>query len=228
MSTTIVVTPGETALINALTKSKTLYITDNLLVGDIHIKHNGQVVYIFERKAKQDLDASIKDGRYREQKVRLLETGLIPQNIVFIIEQLTEPRAAVAQQRVWSAMCNSHVRDRFSTFQTKSVEETAQYIAAMAASIDKHYDKPQQQINVHIKKKRVDANDWYKHCLMLIHGVSEEVANCVVNVFPSFKELNIALKDGWKCIADLKRPSGRKVGKKLAQTIADYCLEFNA
>ena len=44
---------------------------ENLDLGDIVIKYNNEVKYIFERKTIRDLSDSIKDGRYHEQKQRL-------------------------------------------------------------------------------------------------------------------------------------------------------------
>jgi ERCC4-type nuclease len=65
--------------------------TRNLPVGDIWIGLSGENVLpgglVIERKAVADLEASIKDGRYREQRLRLLtycrETGARP---LYIIE----------------------------------------------------------------------------------------------------------------------------------------------
>lgn len=47
----------------------------NLDVGDLAIYDGDDVVAIFERKTCKDMAASINDGRYREQKVRLLNTS---------------------------------------------------------------------------------------------------------------------------------------------------------
>jgi ERCC4-type nuclease len=65
--------------------------TRNLPVGDIWIGLSGEDILpgglIIERKTVADLEASIKDGRYREQRLRLLthcqETGARP---LYIIE----------------------------------------------------------------------------------------------------------------------------------------------
>ena len=49
------------------------YVTfSNLDLGDYLFKYNGEVVAIIERKTIDDMANSIKDGRYREQKSRLL------------------------------------------------------------------------------------------------------------------------------------------------------------
>ena len=42
-----------------------------LEIGDIHILINNNL-YIYERKTTADLIASINDGRYREQKIRMM------------------------------------------------------------------------------------------------------------------------------------------------------------
>ena len=87
----IIITPGEKTLLEEFNNRKITIITENLLVGDAHIRNEkGELVYIFERKAKSDLEASIKDGRYHEQKNRLIETGLCRKQIVYVIEQLTK------------------------------------------------------------------------------------------------------------------------------------------
>ena len=41
--------------------------------------------YIVERKRMDDLAGSIKDGRYKEQKHRLLQCGI--QSIIYLVEK---------------------------------------------------------------------------------------------------------------------------------------------
>ena len=59
---------------------------ENLDVGDIIIKKDEKTVLIFERKSIPDLYSSINDGRYKEQKIRLLNNYPL-KNIVYIIEE---------------------------------------------------------------------------------------------------------------------------------------------
>ena len=68
--------------------------SERLPLGDIilHDPRQGQQkdIVIFERKTLADLAASIRDGRYKEQSFRLIETaaasGFHKHNIVYIIE----------------------------------------------------------------------------------------------------------------------------------------------
>jgi len=48
---------------------------ETLTLGDYHLRTDDKIFFIFERKTWKDLAASIKDGRYREQKKRLCEVA---------------------------------------------------------------------------------------------------------------------------------------------------------
>ena len=65
-------------------KDKIEIKSENLMLGDIHITYK-DLTYIFERKTLQDLQSSIKDGRYKEQKARLL-SNTSQKFITYIIE----------------------------------------------------------------------------------------------------------------------------------------------
>lgn len=231
----IIVTPGETALLQAFNDAGINVTTENLLVGDIHIRKGDQTVYIFERKAKGDLDASIKDGRYREQKSRLIETGIPRKNIVYIIEQLSKPRGAGADKRVWSAICNSQHRDGFTVFQTKNVAETVVYLQSMASSVEKFTaledSKVSDEVNVNIKKRQVTKEDWFKYSLTLIPKCSLSIAEIIVSKYSSMgelmEEITTTEPPNMNCLADLKHgASQRRIGKKLSNDICQ-CVYDN-
>ena len=59
--------------------------SENLQMGDIQIRNNEKIELIFERKTVSDLNSSIRDGRYHEQKQRLL-SNMDRHRIVYIIE----------------------------------------------------------------------------------------------------------------------------------------------
>ena len=59
---------------------------ENLDLGDIQFKYQDQIIFIIERKTLQDLADSIKSGRYREQRVRLLQTISPSSRILYLIE----------------------------------------------------------------------------------------------------------------------------------------------
>ena len=61
----------------------------NLIVGDFIIKesleNDNSIKVVIERKSIQDLNSSIKDNRFREQKSRLLESIGDPLKICYLI-----------------------------------------------------------------------------------------------------------------------------------------------
>ena len=63
-----------------------LFKFENLDIGDIVIKYNGVVKYIFERKTLRDLAESIKDNRYHEQKQRMKFSSSSDVKISYIFE----------------------------------------------------------------------------------------------------------------------------------------------
>lgn len=219
----IIVTPGEKTLLQAFEKAGVEVVKENLLVGDIHIRRGDKTIYIFERKAKGDLDASIKDGRYKEQKSRLFETGLEKKNIVYIIEQLSKPQGPGVHTRVWSAMCNSFHRDGISVFKTASPADTVDYLVAMARAVEKFSGDEEQaesNVTINIKKKHVGKDDLFKFSLILINNCSEKIADVIVKEYPTMSDLVATMLDkGNGCLADLKS-GGRRIGNKLS---ADIC-----
>jgi ERCC4-type nuclease len=64
----------EHKIISLLQATEQMFTTSQLDVGDFLISdENDQVLHIVERKSLSDIAASIKDHRYQEQKLRLLE-----------------------------------------------------------------------------------------------------------------------------------------------------------
>jgi ERCC4-type nuclease len=71
-----IVIDSREATVISLLQGKVHFATQNLDVGDIIIKDGETPVAIIERKTLRDLASSIKDGRYKEQKLRLLSYKL--------------------------------------------------------------------------------------------------------------------------------------------------------
>jgi ERCC4-type nuclease len=227
----LIITPGEKALLEEFEKKDITVNIENLLIGDIHLKNkNGELLYIFERKAKTDLDASIKDGRYREQKTRLFATNLPRKNIIYIIENLTLPRDIPGQKRIWSAICNMQHRDGFTVFQTINTAQTATFLLGMLASVEQF--EPSETVakdlvpTVNIKKASVEKGQLLKYTLMLIPRVSEGIANSILENYSSFEELKTALEDPF-ILADIRfGASNRRIGKILSNDICEHFLNF--
>jgi ERCC4-type nuclease len=113
--------------------------SEALPVGDAIISSdNGETDYIvFERKTLADLAASIRDGRYKEQSLRLQAfPGVHNHNVVYIIEgdfaRYSERFSKIGKGALQSAMCSLNYYKGFSVVRTMSVVETHELIQSYA------------------------------------------------------------------------------------------------
>jgi ERCC4-type nuclease len=123
--------------------------SERLPLGDVilHDPSQGQQkdIVIFERKTLADLAASIRDGRYKEQSFRLIETaaatGLHKHNIVYIIEgdlaRYDERHTQITKTALQSAMVSLMYYKGFSVVRTMNVGETADFILHFADKVAK-------------------------------------------------------------------------------------------
>lgn len=87
--------------------------------------------YIVERKRLDDLIASIKDGRFREQKFRLRRSGA--RNVVYLVEEIGISQET--KSKYWAAMqtaiASTQVVDGFTVKRTRGLDESIRYLARM-------------------------------------------------------------------------------------------------
>lgn len=113
--------------------------SEALPVGDVILSSaDGETDYIvFERKSLADLAASIRDGRYKEQSLRLQAFPNVPNhNVVYIIEgdfaRYNERFSKIGKGALQSAMCSLNYYKGFSVVRTMSVMETHDIIHSYA------------------------------------------------------------------------------------------------
>jgi ERCC4-type nuclease len=126
-------------------KSERLPLGDIILHDPIQGQGLGRDIVIFERKTLADLAASIRDGRYKEQSFRLIETaaatGFHTHNIVYIIEgdlaRYDERHSRITKTALQSAMVSLLYYKGFSVVRTMNVGETAEFILNFADKVAK-------------------------------------------------------------------------------------------
>jgi ERCC4-type nuclease len=123
--------------------------SERLPIGDVILYDptQGQEkdIVIFERKTLADLAASIRDGRYKEQSFRLIEsaaaTGFHTHHIVYIIEgdlsRYDERHTQITKTAIQSAMVSLLYYKGFSVIRTMNVCETADFILHFADKVAK-------------------------------------------------------------------------------------------
>ena len=218
--------------------------TEQLELGDIQIRImdiEGNVIrtLVYERKTLLDIISSISDGRYREQKVRLLAT-YETRNIAYIIEgdsicqSLSRDNSSVS-----SAYLNMVYRDNIHVFFCNNFEETSTIILAICSKIiltPKNYIPDAQNVrntNIadytsHLKiKSKKSHNITPENCFILqlsqIPTISHVVAKKIAHIYPTMRDL---LKNLEKCSSTKDKvsilSSISMVGNKKAKSILTF------
>lgn len=136
--------PKPKSLENHEIKSERLPIGD-IILHDPSSQGQQKDIVIFERKTLADLAASIRDGRYKEQSFRLIESaaarGFHTHHIIYIIEgdlaHYNERHTQITKTALHSAMVSLMYYKGFSVIRTMNVGETADFILNFADKVAK-------------------------------------------------------------------------------------------
>jgi len=145
--------------------------SESLPVGDVILSSSdGETDYIiFERKSLQDLAASIRDGRYKEQSHRLQALPHVHNhNVVYIVEgdfaRYNERFSKISKKSLYSAMCSLNYYKGFSVVRTMSIMEThelihryADKLAASPAPYGHYYSIDAPQPDQHEQPDQTEA-----------------------------------------------------------------------
>ena len=94
--------------------------------------------FVIERKKADDLSSSILDGRFHEQKQRLVSCGLLKP--IYLVEGLNKAaNYAVPYRRLIHAVTDSQVIDGFNVKCTKDFDETVEYLSSLTELLQHTY-----------------------------------------------------------------------------------------
>ena len=219
-------------------------VCKNMDIGDFCITYNNELVCIFERKTIEDLAASIKDGRYREQKKRLV--GNYPKSkIMYIIEgDLTKDNKSiqynkVSKDTIYSTIINVYLRDNINIVHTNNSTETIECLEQFCRKITKQgidfikkqtteYKEDLINTVVHIKKKNMTPEIVFTAQLTCISGISINTAEVITKKYKTIKNLILELntlseKERLDTISSLTYTNNkdkiRKLGPKFAEKL---------
>jgi ERCC4-type nuclease len=192
-------------------------------IGDVEIS-SSLVKYILERKTVADLISSLHDGRYKEQKYRLLSSG---HHITYIIEGDDILSSRHQKKDILSSIyLYSIYRDNIHIVFTKNIEDTCTFVLTLCAKI---VEKPEKFIktnndyidNVKMKKcKNITPELCYIMQLSQIPTISTTIAKNIANKFPTLPKLLQALHESPDKVSSLTVID--KVGKEKANKIIEY------
>lgn len=241
----LVVDNRETEIKKYFEKSDKTVIYENMDVGDIRIDCNNQLVCIFERKTIEDFAASIKDGRYREQKQRLIDK-CSKEKIIYIVEgDLTKNNISfsfnkVSKDTIYSSLINLYLRDNINVFHSNTLSETIEFLEQFYKKIEKQglsflTEKFNYQESLlktkSIKKENITPEIVFKSQLCCITGISSTTAQTLFTKFKTIQnmitELNkLSSDEQTKLISNLTyittSNKTRKLGPKLTHNLLTY------
>jgi len=198
----------------------------NLIVGDFLITNDKEEVYLaIERKTVKDLSSSIIDGRFREQKQRLIESFQDPNKILYLIEGHKKlATKGISKTMIDGSIQNLIFKHQFNVLHTENEQDTFENLIMLYKKIcngDFNYESPPQSIGSCITKKSKVIQNVFIHQLSVLPGVSTNLASkikdryhCMSNLIQSFIE-----SDCKDMLKDIQVSEKRKLGKVLSEKI---------
>ena len=215
------------------------FIPKQLELGDIIIDSNNHKI-IIERKTIGDFNASLKDGRYRNQKLRLLEwknklEENVRKDVIYILE---EKYGDNKDKAYWGAIINANLRDNIIVIQSDGLVRTAEIAHDICKKIEegKFTTLEGGKENIHLEGlSKGDYNTpqtCYLGQLAIIPGVSKNTAKILTNKYPTMKKIINEIESNLsnEIVTPKKRLeflseidlNGRRLGDKLAEKICYY------
>ena len=225
-------------------KKENITLTEKYLdLGDIIFKKDGEDILIVERKTLGDLYSSIQDGRYKEQKIRLMNNYPI-KKIVYIIEghisQQNTKFFKNSKRITNGALLNMAFRDNITVIRTKDINETCELLYCIGTKIIKNpeffiiseSDKSNESNSVtYLDTVKIAKKDNMtpKLCnivqLSQIPGVSKVMAETIIEKYGSISNLICEYqkleKDKKDMLKNIKL-TNRKLGPIVSKRIYEY------
>ena len=236
---TIIIDYREKRLIEVL-KDKLIFKTENLAIGDIILKKEDKIEYCIERKTIDDLASSIKDGRYKEQQTRILET-VSPNQCCYLIEGKIPNQERYSNMPIstlYGSIINKMFRDGIFIYHTINLEDTSRFIQELGKRFlsgkleFKELDKGNQYfldkknyVQTPRKKGNISVSDCFSNQLATIPSISSVKILALKLKFNSMKEFILYLdkqENPEKYLEEIILNNNRKLGKSSSQKILDF------
>ena len=217
---------------------KVACVYENLTFGDFQILNpEHQIKLVFERKSTDDMLASIKDGRYKNQKAHIFSAGFQATQVFYILEgsfSFTSAFGARNTQNLilQSSIINTMIRDNIGCFVTSSLRETFDLIVGIFNRISKdpskYFDGKEiiQEHTIVLSSSTDTPYKIWKNMLCQIPGISEKTVVALTdkwNCFQSFyAELSSCDEARRLQILNECKVGGRKLGKRVVEGLLKH------
>tara|TARA_Y100000992_G_scaffold302693_1_gene278491 strand:- start:2423 stop:3193 length:771 start_codon:yes stop_codon:yes gene_type:complete len=244
----IIVDTRETNLLSLLTCNQatcnqaTSNITsENLTIGDIHLcTPDNNPILIFERKTVNDLAASIQDGRYKEQSIRLHNSTIPNHHIVFLIEGDIDKykgnsfsKQSITAKALKSSIVSILYTKGFSVLFSKNTQDSANWILQFADKMHRsdykaHYnpclsnDSTPQVYTEHIKMKKqsnITPENIDQIMLSQIPGISNAIAKAILTTYSTVSKLTQTLMENPDSLKGFSYTTAQGKERKLPKNV---------
>lgn len=175
------------------------YQRETLVVGDVQFTYANQTLLTLERKTIKDLESSLKDGRYREQKQRLMKSSALKTGYII------EGNSRIDFKSCLDSICiGLQYRDQQLVFRTSSLEHTADLILKLKSKLEQYlkdnpelFNQPLTQIGGSeyqptvnkCPRENITPEICYRMALAGVPSVSYKFADEIAKIYPNFKSL---------------------------------------
>ncbi|XP_011655894.1 crossover junction endonuclease MUS81 isoform X2 [Cucumis sativus] len=165
-----------------------------------HLDNEYVLDFIVERKDVEDLRCSIRDNRYRDQKLKLLRCGL--KRMIYLVEG--DPNSSEAAESIKTACFTTEILEGFDVQRTSGLSDTLKKYGYLTHAITQYYilqasdDRVSHsdvcpRLDQFIKKcqelDKMTVSDVFALQLMQVPQVTEEVAVAVLDLYPTLLSL---------------------------------------
>lgn len=235
-------------LINTMTESgdfpNTIIEIEKLDLGDISIRTDeNEELLLIERKDVNDLAASIKDGRYKEQSYRLKGYPLHNHNIYYLVEgdihNFCSKYSKMPPSTLYvSAFCLNYFKG-FSLIRTYNLIESVEYVLRLTNKLHRmpnkygfYHDKFKENTKTYaevihtVKKNNITPENIGNIILSQIPGVSLTTANVVLNKFGSLYQLLKILETDKSCLEGIKYNTKTGKERSISKTSIKNMIQY--
>ena len=206
-----------------------------LPVGDFILGLSGEMILpgaiLIERKRADDLESSMRDGRYREQRTRLQEVAKAAgAHILYILEgSLDRPKAYFPKEVTWKWLDRLLFVHKIPIYQTKDTKETVNFLRILAEKWKEDYeefrDGKQTEYITTIKHggskgdKRDNPYNFAVTVLTCCKGISVGAGEAILKKFGSLEKIFACSEEELAAVVIGKMKLGKAKAKKLYELL---------
>jgi ERCC4-type nuclease len=219
-----------------------------LAAGDFIFEWDGQPILVIERKSLPDYAQSIRDGRHREQKRRLVD-AYGKERVMYLVEGdfIDPPRqlafSKISVDTIVSSIVNSILRDQLHVFHTASDHESIEFLTLIYKKLVKGIDFMKEEGVDHaiqqgsseylfdptktVKNTQLTPQRTFQLMLQCIPSVSAKVSERIISKHTTMVDFIAHLQsfESYKDTVAYIQTIGdaaRKIPKPTAERIVEY------